>query len=777
MTRFRLLFLCLFLVGGLSAQTENVNKNPFRQLYTELPTPNVYRNAAGAPGHEYWQQQADYEMDIRLDDAAQRIYGTSKITYHNNSPDALDYLWIQLDQNVRALDSDTYKIGTSNVNERMTLSALSRLEPTFDGGFKIDYVKDGSGNPAKYTIEKTMMRVDLADVLQPGESTELQMKWWYNVNDRMKDGGGRSGSEYFEEDDNYLYTIAQFFPRMAVYIDNEGWQNKQFLGRGEFALTFGDYSVKITVPADHLVASTGTLQNPDDVLTKKQRNRLEEANKEFVQPIIIATQEEAVEREKTKVTKEKTWHFEAENVRDFAFATSRKFIWDAMAVKQADGSTTMAMSMYPKEGNPLWERFSTKAVAHTLKWYSHYTFSYPYPVAWSINAKSIGMEYPMICFNFGRVEEDGTYSERTKYGMIGVIIHEVGHNYFPMIVNSDERQWTWMDEGLNTFLQYLTEQQWERDYPSRRGPAHKIVDYMKGDKAFISPIMTNSESIYQFGNNAYGKPATGLNILRETIMGREQFDYAFKKYSNRWKFKHPAPADLFRTMEDASGVDLDWFWRGWFFTTDNTDIALTSVEPFRVNTRNPMVENEMARNKIKDGPENISTSRNRGITKTYDEQDPSLRDFYTDYDPLKATVLDSEEYEVYLKGLSDAERVVLDANKYYYELSFENKGGLVMPIIVEFTFTDGTSEVKRIPAEIWKLNYKKVSKVFPFTKEVISIELDPFLETADTDRSNNYYPSQTETSRFDLFQNRRRGGGENPMQRDLRAKEKEGSNR
>jgi hypothetical protein len=777
MTKFSLLFFCLFLVGGLSAQSENINKNPFRQLHTELPTPNVYRNAAGAPGHEYWQQQADYEMDIRLDDAAQRIYGTSTITYHNNSPDALDYLWIQLDQNVRALDSDTYKVGTSNVNQRMTLRSLARLEPTFDGGFKIDYVKDGSGKPVKYTIERTMMRVDLAEVLQPGESTALQLKWWYNVNDRMKDGGGRSGSEYFEEDDNYLYTIAQFYPRMALYIDNEGWQNKQFLGSGEFTLTFGDYSVKITVPADHLVASTGTLQNPNDVLTKKQRNRLAEANKEFVQPVIIATQEEAVEREKTKVTKEKTWHFEAENVRDFAFATSRKFIWDAMAVKQADGSTTMAMSMYPKEGNPLWERFSTKAVAHTLKWYSHYTFAYPYPVAWSINARSIGMEYPMICFNFGRVEKDGTYSERTKYGMIGVIIHEVGHNYFPMIVNSDERQWTWMDEGLNTFLQYLAEQQWERDYPSRRGPAHKIVDYMKGDKAYISPIMTNSESIYQFGNNAYGKPATGLNILRETIMGREQFDYAFKKYSNRWKFKHPAPADLFRTMEDASGVDLDWFWRGWFFSTDHTDIALTSVEPFRVNTRNPMVENEMAKVKIKKGPENISTTRNREIAKTYDEQDPSLRDFYTDYDPLEATVLDNEEYEAYLSRLSDAERAVLDANKYYYELSFENKGGLVMPIIVEFTFVDGTSEVKRIPAEIWKLNYKKVSKVFPFTKQVTNIELDPFLETADTDRSNNYYPSQVETNRFDLFQSRRRGGGENPMQRDRRAKEKEGSNR
>ncbi len=778
MTRLSLLTLCLLLVLGLSAQTENVNKNPFRQLYTELPTPNVYRNAAGAPGHQYWQQQADYEMDIRLDDTQQRIYGTSKITYHNNSPDVLDYLWLQLDQNVRALDSDTYKIGTSNINERMTLRGLSQLEPTFDGGFKIDYVKDGAGKAANYKIEKTMMRVDLASPLQPGASTELQLKWWYNVNDRMKDGGGRSGSEYFEEDDNYLYTIAQFYPRMALYIDNEGWQNKQFLGRGEFTLTFGDYDVKITVPEDHLVASTGTLQNPNDVLTRQQRNRLDEARKAFEQPVIIATQEEAEEREKTKKTKEKTWHFSADNVRDFAFATSRKFIWDAMAVKQSDGSTTMAMSMYPKEGNPLWERFSTKAVAHTLKWYSHYTFDYPYPVAWSINAANIGMEYPMICFNFGRVEKDGTYSERTKYGMIGVIIHEVGHNYFPMIVNSDERQWTWMDEGLNTFLQYLTEQQWERGYPSRRGPANKIVDYMKGDKEFISPIMTNSESIWQFGNNAYGKPATALNILRETVMGREQFDYAFKKYANRWKFKHPAPADLFRTMEDASGIDLDWFWRGWFFTTDHTDIALTNVEPFRVNTRNPMVENEMTRKQQAEGPENISDIRYREQTaKMYDEEDPTLQDFYSNYDPLEATVLDKEEYEAYLAGLSDAERAVLAADKYYYELTFENKGGLVMPIILEFTFADGTTEVQRIPAEIWKMDYRKVSKVFPFTKQVTNINLDPFLETADTDRSNNYYPSRAEVNRFDLFQSRSRGGGENPMQRDRRAKEKAGSNR
>jgi hypothetical protein len=756
---------------------DNLN-NPFRQLSNELPTPNVYRNAAGAPGHMYWQQQADYEMEIRLDDENQRIYGTETITYHNNSPDELTYLWVQLDQNVRSLDSDTYKTGRSELDERMTLGQLSRLEPTFDGGFKIDYVQDENGRNLPYTIERTMMRIDLPQPLAAGGMTEFSIKYWYNINNRLVDGGGRSGSEYFEEDDNFLYTIAQFYPRMATYTDNEGWQNKQFLGRGEFALTFGDYDVKITVPADHLVAATGTLENDGEVLSREQRRRLEQAKDARVQPVIIASQEEAVEREKTKVKKEKTWHFVAENVRDFAFASSRKFIWDAMGVEQEDGSVIMAMSMYPKEGNPLWERFSTKAVAHTLKWYTHYTFDYPYPVAWSINAASIGMEYPMICFNYGRTESDGTYDERTKYGMISVIIHEVGHNYFPMIVNSDERQWTWMDEGLNTFLQYLTEQQWERDYPSRRGPARKIVDYMKGDKRYISPIMTNSESIWQFGNNAYGKPATALNILRETIMGREQFDFAFKTYANRWKFKHPAPADLFRTMEDASAIDLDWFWRGWFFTNDHVDLALTSVTPFRINTRNPVTENSRMREQQESERPDIGSIRNEeSIARTYDEQDTTLRDYYTDYDPLESTVLDEQEYQSYLSRLSEEERATLEADKYYYELTVKKEGGLVMPIILEFTFADESTEIKRIPAEIWRMGTEEVTKVFPFEKEVTSIVLDPFQETADTDMSNNYYPSRSSTSRFDLYQRGSRGTGENAMQRDRRARETEAGSR
>ena len=761
-------FLALYLTATVLFG-QNTNDNKFRQLGQELPTPNVYRAASGAPGHEYWQQKADYKISLELDDDKQRIDGEETITYYNNSPDQLDYLWLQLDQNMRAKDSDSHKVRNSSISDRATLNNLKRLEPDFDGGFKIQSVTDQSGQAMNHTINKTMMRIDLDSPLKNGEQVSFSIKWWYNINDRMKIGG-RSGYEYFEEDDNYLYTIAQFFPRMAVYNEVEGWQHKQFLGRGEFALTFGDYEVEITVPKDHLVSSTGVLQNPEDVLTEEQQERYKQAQEEFENPVIIATQEEAEKRESKKSSAKSTWIFHAENVRDFAFATSRKFIWDAMNVKQEDGTTVMAMSMYPKEGNPLWEQYSTKAVAHTLKWYSHYTFAYPYPVAWSIHAKSIGMEYPMICFNFGRPEKDGTYSKRTKYRMIGVIIHEVGHNYFPMIVNSDERQWTWMDEGLNSFVQYLAEQQWERNYPSRRGPVHKIVDYMKGDKNNISPIMSNSESIWQFGNNAYGKPATALNVLRETVMGRELFDHAFKTYSKRWMFKHPSPADFFRTMEDASAVDLDWFWRGWFYTTDHVDIALKDVKWMKLDSKNPDVENIAKKEEREQSTITIESIRNKeAIAKTQDEIDRSLVDFYTTYDPLDVNVLDRESYKKYVSGLSAEEKRLLQSGKNYYELTFENIGGLVMPLILEFKFKDGSTVLERIPAEIWKMSTDEITKVFVFDKELAEIELDPYLETADTERENNYFPPKQQINRFELFKQNLRVQ-ENPMQEDKRAK-------
>ncbi|NDH77726.1 MAG: M1 family peptidase [Flavobacteriia bacterium] len=762
---------------GLSAQ--NVNTSKFRQLGQELPTPNVYRTASGAPGHEYYQQQADYNMSITLDDETQRIYGEETITYTNNSPDELRYLWVQLDQNMRAKNSMTQQIKTGGIfNDRTGTpqTAFNQLKNNqfydFDGGFKLDYVQTTSGSNLRYTINNTMMRVDLPSPLRKGQSFSFKIKWWFNINDRM-DIGGRSGYEYFEEDDNYLYTIAQFFPRMAVYNDVEGWQNKQFLGQGEFTLPFGDYKVSITVPTDHVVASTGTLTNASRVLTSAQRARLAKAEKSFDDPVIIVTQDEAIEAEQNKAKSTKTWVFEAENVRDFAFATSRKFIWDAQAV-DINGKTTMAMSYYPKEGNPLWEQYSTRVVAHTLKVYSKFTVDYPYEKAISVHTKWIGMEYPMICFNGGRPEADGTYSEGTKYGMIGVIIHEVGHNFFPMIINSDERQWTWMDEGLNTFVQYLTEQEWDHEYPSRRGPAHKIVPYMSGPKEEMVPIMTNSESVLQFGNNAYGKPATALNILRETVMGRELFDYAFKEYSRRWAFKHPSPADFFRTMEDASGVDLDWFWRGWFYTTDHVDIALKDVQWYQMSTQNPDIEKPFQEAKAEEADAHIGKPRNSVIRTMVDEV-PETRDFYNSYNPYAVSEADREAYKRYRDGLTAEEAAMLDAGHHFYGLTFENQGGLIMPLVLRFTLEDGQEEVVRIPAEVWLKNEDEFTKWFNFAQPVVQITLDPFLEMADTDRSDNYWPVLEEPNKFDVYSREatsrwQRNGRSNPM-REARATE------
>ncbi|MGC6523895.1 MAG: M1 family metallopeptidase [Flavobacteriaceae bacterium] len=749
---------------------ENTNNSKFKQLYEELPTPNVYRTASGAPGHEYYQQKADYVINVHLDENNHVISGNETITYTNNSPDALEYLWVQLDQNVRAKNSQGQLASTNNMDNRMSFGALKRMHDiaNFDGGFKLEKVTNTRGEALSYTINGTMMRINLPSPLRQGKTFSFKIKYWYNINDRMKIGG-RSGYEYFEDEGNAIYTIAQFFPRMAVYNEVEGWQNKQFLGRGEFTLPFGDYEVNITVPADHIVAATGELKNSSVVLTDEQSKRWNESKRSFDKPIIIVTQNEAEQNEKEKSKSTKTWSFEAKNVRDFGWASSRKFIWDAMAV-DVSGKTVMAYSYYPKEGNPLWEQYSTRVVAHTLKVYSKYTTDYIYPQATSVHTKQIGMEYPMICFNYGRPEKDGTYSQRTKYGMIGVIIHEVGHNFFPMIINSDERQWTWMDEGLNTFVQYLTEQEFERNYPSRRGPPTNIVNYMKGDKNGISPIMTNSESILQFGNNAYGKPATALNILRETVMGRELFDYAFKTYSERWAFKHPTPADFFRTMEDASAVDLDWFWRGWFYTNDHVDISLDQVNWFKINTRNPEIENPIAKDKqIKESTYIGDVKNQASIKKTITEIDDKAIDFYTTYDPLQTTILDKKDYARYLNTLDEDEKSLLETDFNYYELKFTNHGGLVMPIILEFEYVDGTKQVQRIPAEIWKQNDQTISKVFILKKEVVRVTLDPFLETADVDRNNNYWPPRAEPTRFELYKNNY-PNRENPMQRSKRAK-------
>ena len=731
--------ITLFFAFFVSAQDPTAvqghnNNNNFKQLYEEFATPNRFRTAAGAPGVDYYQQQVDYKMDIRLDDANTKLYGSETITYTNNSPDALSYLWIQLDQNIRnENDMEGAKEPSSAQKTRGVNSFIEEFTTEkFVGGFNIEQVKDASGRPLRHTINQTMMRVDLPTALQSGEQYTFSIKWWYKINNHVTDRA-RSGYEYFEDDDNRAYVIAQFFPRLAVYNDVEGWQNYQFWGNGEFALNFGNYEVNITVPEDHIMEATGSLQNPKEVLTKTEYQRYKKALNTFDNPVIIVSQDEVVEKEKVKATKTKTWRFVAENVRDFGFATSRRFIWDMMAVK-VGGKNIIASSLYPKEGNPLWEEYSTRVVAHTLEVYSKYTFDYPYPKAVSVHAKNQGMEYPMICWNYGRPNPDGTYSDRTKYGMISVIIHEVGHNYFPMIVNSDERQWGWMDEGLDTFMQYLTEQEFQVDYPSRRGEPSKIVRYMSGDQDFISPIMSNPENVFQLGPNAYGKPATALNILRETIMGPELFDFAFKTYSQRWMFKHPSPEDFFRTMEDASAVDLDWFWRGWFYSTNVVDIGVKEVKRYYVSpTPSKEVNNLLARYGMTGDDLNPSVFM---VAENSEEFDASLAEGKpTDHSEVLASKLEEGQ----------------ELPAYFYEIEFEKPGGIVMPIIVKYSYADGTTERITYPVQVWRKNDASVKKLITSDKELIGVTVDPDAETADIDLTNNAWPKQEADSDFDAF--------------------------
>lgn len=715
--------------------------NKFSQMYDLLATPNMFRTASGAPGPAYYQQQADYKMDIELDDKNTKILGKETITYHNNSPENLEYLWVQLDQNQNAKDSKSKLIDSQKMDPAYKPDAFSRryFEEGFPGGHNIEYVQDANGKPLKYTINQTMMRIDLPTPLKSGGEVSFSIKWWYNINN-YRVVGGRSGYEHFDKDNNNLYVIAQFYPRMAVYNDVEGWQNMQFWGAGEFALPFGNFEVNITVPADHIMDGTGDLMNRAEVLTADQLKRYEQATKSYDKPVVIVTQAEAEKSEKSFAAQKKTWKFNAKNVRDFAFSTSRKFIYDGMAVKLSD-KTVMALSLYPKEANPLWGETSTKTVAHTLKTYSKYTFDYPYPKALSVSAEDQGMEYPMICWNYGRPDEKGFVSDRIKWGNMSVIIHEVGHNFFPMIVNSDERQWTWMDEGLNTFMQYLSEQDYSADYPSSRGPAAKIVPYMSGDQKFLEPIMTNSESIHQFGSNAYGKPATGLNILREVIMGHELFDHAFKTYANRWKFKHPTPEDFFRTMEDASAVDLDWFWRGWFYTTDYVDLGIQEVKQYYVTEKQPDNLKEVNIKKGRFGQE-----QGPFVYMVPDNDDVKKRD---------KKALDLKDVKLLNDYLTEKftaeERAKIKTPSYFYEVTFNKPGDMLMPIIAELTYEDGTAETFTFPVQIWRKNNQTASRVFASDKKVTKITLDPKLLTADVDTSNNVWPAVGDNAKFEKF--------------------------
>ena len=742
-------------MSAANAQTIEQVNDKFRQLNEYLPTSNVYRTASGAPGHEYWQQQADYKIDVTLDDANQTLTGSATIKYYNNSPDSLKYIWMQMDQN--RFDPETSMDQMSRTTPKsstgMTMERFRKHvdEQVFDGGYKVTSLTGADGTALASTTVGSMMRIDLPTPVAAGATMEFSIDWWYNIPDAKKFKLSRQGYEYFPRDGNRVYEIAQWYPRVTAYSDYEGWHNKEYQGSGEFTLEFGDYDVTITAPADHIVASTGELQNSAEVLTQDQRDRLIEARTASV-PMFIVTPDEAVENEKSNADTTKTWHYKAENVRDFAFASSRKFIWDAMGYRMKEnGKTVMAMSYYPMAGQPLWSDISTQAVMHTLQVYNKYSLTYPYPVALSINGPIGGMEYPMISFNGARptIHDDGTrtYGRRTKHGLIGVIIHEVGHNYYPMIINSDERQWTWMDEGMNTFVQNLAHQEWKEDYPLGRIDPRNITGYMTSTNQV--PIMSNAEQLLQKGNNAYAKPATAFNILRESILGNELFDFAFREFAQRWKFKRPTPADFFRTMEDASGVDLDWFWRGWFYTTEHVDISLDNVRHFTIDTQNPEIEEAFKRRQEMEKRTHPSYFSNDDLPKRVDEF-PGIKDFYNDNDEFTVTNKQRNEYNKLIAGLEDWQVEMLNDDSHIYMLDFSNVGGLLMPLYVELEYTDGSKEEKRFPAEIWKMNYNQVTKMIVTDKEVAAVVLDPKYETADTDMFNNFFPRRILESRFDL---------------------------
>jgi hypothetical protein len=727
MKKLSVLVFSLFFISFASIAQENketqqghTDQNKFKQMKDVLATPNDQHAASGAPGHQYTQQKVDYVMDIRLDETANKIYGDEEITYQNNSKDKLDYLWVQLDQNMRADDSKTPLAKSNSIAAFVTTENFKSSYMAEEKGFGYTITKvESDGKPLSHTINRTMMRINLPKALAPGKSFEFRIQWNYLINDINKDGG-RSGLETFP-DGNNNYTIAQFFPRLAVYNNVEGWQNMQFWGRSEFALEFGDYEVNLTVPSDHIVEATGSLQNEKEVLTKIQRKRFESARETFDNPVLIVTQEEAEQAEKGRATGTKTWTYKADRVRDFAFATSRKYIWDAMAVN-VNGKTVMATSLYPKEGNPLWEEHSTRAIATTLIEYSKLTFDYPYSKAVSVHSERQGMEYPMICFNYGRPDADGTYSERTKKGMLGVIIHEVGHNFFPMIVNSDERQWTWMDEGLNSFVEILAELVYDPELFATN-PAKEITRYMGGDQSNLSPIMSQGDYVKQFGPNAYTKPAAGLYMLRQTIMGPELFDHAFRTYAKRWMFKHPTPEDFFRSMQDASGMDLDWFFRGWFYTTDVNDIGIKAVKSLY-------------------------------LTDTPGERVTKLKEQYKQYfDGLGDLVYITDKKEDANANAMNAYANGKEVPPFIYSVEFEKPGGLVMPIIVELTYADGTTKRETYPAQIWMRNDSTAKRVFASSQEIKSIVVDPDFETADVDTSNNSWPKKEE-NKFNAFKNK-----------------------
>ncbi len=706
----------LFLFGLILIGPQAYTQNIFRPIAENLPTPNSFRLADGQPGPDYFQQKVDYRIDVTLDEKKKTISGNELITYHNNAPVELGYLWIQLDQNTRAADAERYLVQDNSLSDPVKASEISRaIGKPFDSDMQIISVKDQNGADLKHRIDGTMMQVIMVKPIIPGGVYRFKIEWTYSINDVNK-VRGRSGYETFEKDGNSVFCIAQFYPRLALYDDINGWEVRQFHGQSEFGLEFGDFEVNITVPENHIVGATGELINTNEVLGSELEEKYSVA-KRSPERVFIISEKEALENLKSKAGKTKTWKFKAEKVRDFAFASSQRFIWEGKNVKIGERNV-FAHSMYPPEANPIWELNVTKAIEHTLISHSERTFEYPYPHALAVHLNRSGMEYPMICFNGRRPDDDGSYSEYQERRLISLIIHEIGHNFFPMIVNSNERAWAWMDEGLNVFMEYHAEKGWDPDYPSRRGTPKSIIGFMSKEKGELTPIMTPPDIESNLSLNDYWKTSAVLNLLRDLILGPEAFDHAFRTYANRWKFKHPTPADFFRTMEDASGRDLGWFWRSWFFSTDHVDISIDTVQWFTVEGNNYL--------SYKSKLDHIDSSQGESL-KFNDLLEFGLRS-------------DTSVVETLRENWNRDWGQKLPKKFHLYDLRLKNIGGIPMPISLRVYFENGGSEDFYYPAEVWAKDNSQFSKVIMTEKEVSFFEVDPERKSSDIVQRNNRWP-------------------------------------
>ncbi len=716
--------------------------DPFAQIDSLLPAPSEARLPSGAPGPAYWQQKVSYKLDLTIDEDARMLRGKEHVAYQNNSPHTLTYLWLALESNQAAPFSDGALAKTWKDNGEVTVDDFRRvlMAREFDGSTKILALKDAAGNDLAHTLNKGMLKVDLPKPLPAGGTFEFDLAWEYLINN-TKLIPVRSGYEVLD-DGTCIFGMAYCYPRLCAYTDYGGWRLKQPIRYGEFTLEFGDFEASITVPADHIVGATGALLNPGEVLTAERQSRLKEADSAKT-PVVIVSKDEADAARKKPAKESRTWKFAATNVRDFAFATSRAFVWDAWGVK-IDGRTVRCQSLYPREGMPLWDKYATQAVAHAVEVYSDVTgIPYPWPHATAVLGAhpSGGMEYPMISFNSPRPEKDGSYTERTKWSVIRVIIHETGHNWFPMIVNSDERHWMWLDEGFNSFVQGFAERSWKEDPKITTAQPRFAVEYLLSPAH--QPLMTLPDSLQNVSQNAYFKTSVGLTMLRETILGRPLFDAAFKEYCRRWAFKRAEPADFFRTMEDASGMDLDWFWRGWFFSTSTSDVEVVSVARRALHGGDPAKAGE--RNKAREAKQPSSITHERdlaaGVPRRI-EKFPGLKDFYDDFDPHAPTDKQTDDFQKFLQRLTPEEKAALQFDQPVYEVKLKNHGQLPMPLILKLEFDDQSSDIRRYPAEIWRLANGELSVLVVAPRPIVAVTADPYNETADTNFTNNRFPRQ-----------------------------------